>query len=144
MTSIDDGRLVSEIEETAEEEKSSTTFKHSKYSAPEQDFNEEGISPSCDDTTNEPQAGHDDSLVLQALEYARMGWPVFPVHTILASGDCSCGNPRCARRGKHPRTKNGHKNATTNEDKIQEWWTKWPDSNIGSPPAQRVAYSCST
>jgi hypothetical protein len=33
--------------------------------------------------------------------------------------------------GKVPRTKHGIHDATTNEQIIREWWTRWPDANIG-------------
>jgi hypothetical protein len=66
-----------------------------------------------------------------ALEYARQGWPVFPLHTPI-KGRCSCGNPKCGKTtGKHPRTLHGLKDATTSEAVIREWWEKWPDANIG-------------
>ena len=50
-----------------------------------------------------------------ALQYARRGWRVFP----------------CQPRGKTPRTKHGHNDATTDEAQIRQWWTDWPDANIG-------------
>ncbi len=64
-----------------------------------------------------------------ALAYARRGWPVLPLHTPTASG-CSCGRADCQSIGKHPRTLNGVKDATTDEAKIQEWWARWPDANV--------------
>jgi hypothetical protein len=66
-----------------------------------------------------------------ALEYARRGWPVFPLHTPI-NGDCSCGNSKYGKTtGKHPRTLNGLKDAATSEAVIREWWCRWPDNNIG-------------
>ncbi len=65
-----------------------------------------------------------------ALAYARRGWRVFP----LASFDgkaCSCGDAHCSSAGKHPRTKQGVKDATTDEAQIRAWWTRWPTANIG-------------
>jgi len=38
---------------------------------------------------------------------------------------------KCTSIGKHPRTKNGLKDATTNLTQIEWWWTRWPDANIG-------------
>ena len=56
--------------------------------------------------------------------------PVFPLHSI--GGDqCTCGNLICEHPGKHPRTVNGFKAATTNVDKLKSRWKKWPDANIG-------------
>jgi putative DNA primase/helicase len=37
----------------------------------------------------------------------------------------------CPRPGKHPRTQNGLKDATTDRDQIEAWWTSWPDANVG-------------
>ncbi len=65
-----------------------------------------------------------------ALTYAARGWAVFPLHTPAGDG-CSCGNPDCEHAGKHPRTQHGFLDATTDEEAIREWWTRWPDANIG-------------
>jgi predicted P-loop ATPase len=62
--------------------------------------------------------------------YAERGWLVFPLHSI-TSGVCSCGRPTCGNAGKHPRTPNGFKDATTDAAQIAIWWTTWPDANIG-------------
>ena len=68
------------------------------------------------------------SLLDTALTYAARGWHVFPCHTPAASG-CSCRR-HCGRIGKHPRTKNGLKDAATDEVTIRRWWTTWPAANI--------------
>ncbi len=65
-----------------------------------------------------------------ALGYAQLGWYVFPCHSVKDS-KCSCGKNNCGDAGKHPRTLHGFKDATTNEVVIREWWTRWPDANIG-------------
>ena len=44
---------------------------------------------------------------------------------------CSCGDPGCEQIGKHPRTKHGFFDGTTDETIIRQWWTQWPDANIG-------------
>lgn len=64
-----------------------------------------------------------------ALRYADSGWRVFPLHGIVA-GQCTCGL-KCDSPGKHPRTKQGLKDATVDMDLIESWWTRWPESNIG-------------
>jgi putative DNA primase/helicase len=33
--------------------------------------------------------------------------------------------------GKHPRTPNGHRDATTDERQVRAWWRKWPLANVG-------------
>lgn len=57
----------------------------------------------------------DNTLKNAALQYARMGFAVFPLRP----------------KDKRPATKNGFKAATTNEQQIADWWDKHPDSNIG-------------
>lgn len=71
-------------------------------------------------------------LLEHALQYAKQGWPVFPLHTPEPSKEgCSCSRSGCIDQGKHPRTENGFKDATTDEDQIRSWWKKWPNANIG-------------
>lgn len=65
-----------------------------------------------------------------ALQYAGVGWAVLPVHGIINSA-CTCGRRDCHSPGKHPRTKHGVQDATTDLNIVIEWWTKWPNSNIG-------------
>lgn len=68
-----------------------------------------------------------------ALAYAQeLGWPVVPLHTSTGAG-CSCRNAACSSVAKHPRTMNGLKDATIDVAKITQWWTNWPDANIGIP-----------
>ncbi len=65
-----------------------------------------------------------------AIDYAQRGWLVFSVHSI-QDGSCTCGKSDCHSPGKHPRTANGLKNATTDANIIVEWWREWPDANVG-------------
>ncbi len=65
-----------------------------------------------------------------ALDYASRGWPVLPLHDV-TSGKCSCGNSSCSSPGKHPYTQRGWKDATTDPQRIGEWWACWPTANIG-------------
>ena len=69
-------------------------------------------------------------MLSHALEYAEQGRHVFPLHSPV-NGKCSCGNPECENPAKHPRTAHGLLDATTDESTITEWWTDWPDANIG-------------
>lgn len=79
----------------------------------------------------EQEVLQEDGLRLRAaLTYARRGWHVFPIHTP-ADGACSCRKPDCKDIGKHPRTMNGWKDATTKEEQIRKWWGMWPDANVG-------------
>ncbi len=63
-----------------------------------------------------------------ALHYARLGWAVFPLHSIV-NGKCSCGQ-QCKSPGKHPRVISGVKEATFDEGQIKLWWSNWPTANI--------------
>ena len=66
-----------------------------------------------------------------ALAYAdKMGWAIFPLHTI-KDDLCTCSNKECKSPGKHPRISGGYKSATTDKRTINEWWGRWPYSNIG-------------
>src|SRR5258707_910875 len=65
-----------------------------------------------------------------ALGYAARGWRVFPLHSI-QSGACSCGRKDCSSAGKHPRTRNGVKDATLDAGQIASWWATWSAANIG-------------
>jgi hypothetical protein len=77
-----------------------------------------------------------------ALHYARLGWPVVPLHTPGPDGACSCRHGgACSHSGKHPRyhprdLPNGHYAATTEQRLIDRWWTRWPDANIGIATGQ--------
>jgi putative DNA primase/helicase len=54
-------------------------------------------------------------LIECALTYADKGVAVFP----------------CKPRGKEPLTVHGFKDATRDKARIRQWWTRWPDANIG-------------
>ena len=64
-----------------------------------------------------------------ALYYATLGCKVFPAHSI-SGGQCTCGKSDCTSPGKHPKTRNGLKDATTSNKSITQWWEKKPDANI--------------
>ena len=53
------------------------------------------------------------TLAEAATRYAAAGWPVFPLHDG-ATGHCSCSaGAACRQSAKHPRTKHGFHDATT-------------------------------
>lgn len=61
-----------------------------------------------------------------ALSYARRGWHVFPLHSPDPERGCTCLAGRdCKSPGKHPRTRRGLKDATTDEAQISRWWQRW-------------------
>jgi hypothetical protein len=53
--------------------------------------------------------------LVAALQYASMGWQVFPIKP----------------KDKIPLTPHGFKDATTDEACITQWWGQWPEANIG-------------
>lgn len=75
-----------------------------------------------------------ETLLDAALNYAEHQIPVFPVWGV-TDGRCQCGKRDCANAGKHPHgafAPNGFKDATTDPERIREWWTRAPRANIGT------------
>lgn len=70
------------------------------------------------------------SMIEHALQYASLGWKVFPVHYPIESG-CSCKRPDCENIGKHPMTAHGLNDATDDPVQILRWWQAHPEANIG-------------
>ncbi len=77
------------------------------------------------------QKNSDKSRILEALRYLSLGWPVLPLHHPLSNGSCSCAKPDCSSKAKHPRTKNGVRDASLDPLTVCQWWTQWPEANIG-------------
>lgn len=72
--------------------------------------------------------------------YAAAGLPVLPLHGTRPGGYCSCGRPAgtgprdCHSPGKHPLTRRGKDDATTDPDQIGQWLARWPACNWGVRP----------
>lgn len=66
-----------------------------------------------------------------ALDYAAYGWPVLPLHAPTREGACSCGRADCPKPGKHPRSRHGLSDASTDAAQVRAWWTRWPHANVG-------------
>jgi len=64
---------------------------------------------------NDEHLDESNPMLNAALEYARLGYPVFP----------------CIPMNKRPITPNGRNNCTLDESTIRNWWTRWPNANIG-------------
>jgi hypothetical protein len=78
-----------------------------------------------------PETATGGELLNAALRYAGMGFPVIPLHSPNGRAcDCRDGNS-CKSASKHPWTKNGLKDASTNELTIRRWWKERPLANIG-------------
>ena len=54
-----------------------------------------------------------NEMLVAALAYAERGWRVHPL------------------KGKKPRLGDWPNRATTDAEQITEWWSKWPNANIG-------------
>lgn len=81
-----------------------------------------------------PSATNDRDLprmVRAALHYVARGWAVLPLYAITKEGQCACHQAECGSAGKHPMNAGGVKNATLASNQVWEWWSAWPDANIG-------------
>ncbi len=69
-----------------------------------------------------------------ALQYARLGIPIVAEHTPDPNTPtgCDCRKEGCRKPGKHPRTLNGSKDATTDEATIRRWFDMWTHANLGT------------
>jgi len=79
---------------------------------------------------------HAGARYLAALDYARRGLPVVPLHYAVrnrrtAAVGCSCGEPACARIGAHPLPSHGAADATTDPIRLTWWWRRFPEANVG-------------
>ena len=72
-------------------------------------------------------------LLNGALWYASQGWKVHVCHGVYESGLCTCGEAHNDPKdiGKHPATRNGQSDATTDPNTIASWFTTQPRYNIG-------------
>jgi hypothetical protein len=73
--------------------------------------------------------GWRDVMLRAALDYAAHGWAVFPVQGV-SGGRCGCRVHDCSSSGKHPLTRRGVKDATTDREVIAAWWKRWPGANL--------------
>jgi len=62
--------------------------------------------------------------------YIKNNLAVFPAHFPLSQTRCTCNQNPCGSIGKHPRTLNGLKNATTDSNTIQDWIKQYHQFNI--------------
>lgn len=75
--------------------------------------------------------------LVAALHYARAGFPVFPCKATSAKdkGSKSPHLPGGTAPGRHD---GGHWLATTDTQRVGEWWWRWPDALIGFPTGRRT------
>lgn len=83
------------------------------------------------------------SLGEAALAYGRLGVKITPLWGVTLSENgswqCDCREQKCrddvSRRGKHPwgpGAAHGVNDASSDEDQINEWWSAYPNANIGA------------
>ncbi|HUR23633.1 MAG TPA: bifunctional DNA primase/polymerase [Acidimicrobiales bacterium] len=77
-----------------------------------------------------PRAIRSRSLLDAARSYGAEGWPVLPVAGVSSAGECGCGRS-CESPGKHPLSRHGVHDATTDSVLIEEWWRRSPGANVG-------------
>ena len=78
------------------------------------------------------------ALLEGALDLARRGLRVFPLHTAVALGDgrfvCACGRLKCNSPAKHPLPRlapNGLRSASLSEAEVRHWRDVVPQANVG-------------
>ena len=74
-----------------------------------------------------------------ALRYAAEGFAVVPLHGT-HGGTCTCGRNDCEMPGRHPRTKNGIQDATTDRGLIRAFWTRCRGAKIGIAMGTRAGF----
>lgn len=84
----------------------------------------------------------DDSPVTMldaALQWAKRGWPVFPLRPRRKEPLFPSAHPKGVKcKGECGRVGHGVLDATTDPDLIRKWWTKNPNANIGGATRGRV------
>ena len=99
-----------------------------------------------------PDASLPTTMLEWALEYARLGYSVFPLHNIKPNNICTCKDGKnCEKPGKHTRigtwndpwgpeceyygvpaqARTYYQQASNAPSVITAWWDRWPEANIG-------------
>ncbi len=73
-----------------------------------------------------------------AIAYAKRGWFVLPLHSIVEEAPgrtrCTCPRRRCEHEGKHPFGRlapHGYRNASARPETVRFWWGCYPWLNLG-------------
>ncbi|RJQ74155.1 MAG: DUF3987 domain-containing protein [Desulfobacteraceae bacterium] len=89
------------------------------------------------------QESKDTQRLEAALQYAKLGWAILPVHGVTKEGGCGCGNDTCSSPGKHPLevlVRHGVHDASADPAKLREWWYTHPQANIGVATGKRSGF----
>lgn len=73
----------------------------------------------------------EESVLENALKYARLGFKVLPVTSVRIDKTCSCRKSNCNAPGKHPAARGWQDTATSDEAIIRKWIDADPNLNIG-------------
>lgn len=67
-----------------------------------------------------------------ALGYLQRGWLPIPLCWPSPDGSCGCGRGHTGKEvGKAPLLGQGYQEIKSTEADLREWWTKWPEANVG-------------
>ncbi len=79
-----------------------------------------------------PNDGIENALVADALNYAKSGFLVFPLHAV-KDGKCTCAKADCSSPAKHPRTVHGLTQASNDLDYVKSLFGcfTYASANIG-------------
>jgi hypothetical protein len=75
-----------------------------------------------------------NSLRQKALSFAARGFPVLPLYGVTLHDDkfcCGCGDTKCRSPGKHPLSRHGKDDASTDPQTISQWFDEHPNANYG-------------
>ena len=75
-----------------------------------------------------------DDIGAAAVEYARHGWYVVPLHGVNDDGTCTCYlGAECDSPGKHPLYRDWPERASNDPEQVSEWWAAFNGSprNVG-------------
>ena len=79
-----------------------------------------------------PLPAHDSPTLRAALDYAALGWEVYPIWSVDSEGTCTCSKrAACEHPGKHPATPNGIKDASSDPMRIREMFSRIPEPSVG-------------
>jgi Bifunctional DNA primase/polymerase, N-terminal len=79
------------------------------------------------------------TLTDTVLWLASLGFFLIPLHSPAGDGTCSCGHKTCGSRAKHPRTRNGSKDATNDPEDLRFLFgVRYRDSNVGIVTGERA------
>jgi hypothetical protein len=67
-----------------------------------------------------------------AWSLSEAGWQLYPVYAVDDEGTCACSRgPACPDPGKHPATRDGFNDASSDPERIAEMFSRRPDDSVG-------------